>query len=458
MKFKELEIKKKEDLYFGHAPKPVTTRRGLVIGGGIVYPELNFTLPAISVDIGNMNEISKHYTQIVSGALERAVDLNSKGLIIEFETLIEMTRTPEIGIELVKIMNGICEDYFRRYGLKTEIRLTPNDLREFDRPPRLRTSSYLAPMFELFEKGAEAGGDLLSIESTGGKEISDDAIMMGDMKKFIFSQAVLGVRDMKMLWRKICDLAHALNKIPAGDTACAFGNTAMVLAEKKYISKTFAAVARIATVVRTLVAIEEGARGPSKDCGYEGPFLKAITGIPISMEGKTAACAHTSPVGNVAAACADLWSNESVQNIKLLSGYAPTVYYEQLEYDTRLMNQAIKKGTQSVLDLQELLVDSDVCHDPQALILAPENVIEISKEIVRGSNYVEGAVLGCLKGLDIIQKATSSGQMKHDEKEDVWIRTLRADIESIPPDEEKFIEEVLPFLDQNKIILSEYGL
>ncbi len=52
MKYKELEIKKKEDLYFGHAPKPVTTRRGLVIGGGIVYPELNFTLPAISVDIG----------------------------------------------------------------------------------------------------------------------------------------------------------------------------------------------------------------------------------------------------------------------------------------------------------------------------------------------------------------------------------------------------------------------
>ena len=39
-----------------------------------------------------------------------------------------------------------------------------------------------------------------------------------------------------------------------------------------------------------------------------------------------------------------MWSNESVQNIKLLSGMAPTAYYEQLEYDTRLMNQAIKEG------------------------------------------------------------------------------------------------------------------
>ena len=26
--------------------------------------------------------------------------------------------------------------------------------------------------------------------------------------------------------------------------------------------------------------------------GYEGPFLKAIAGVPISMEGKTAACIH----------------------------------------------------------------------------------------------------------------------------------------------------------------------
>ena len=60
---------------------------------------------------------------------------------------------------------------------------------------------------------------------------------------------------------------------------------------------------RVISVVRTLVAVEEGAVGPDKDCGYEGPYLKAITGIPISMEGKTSACAHSSPVGNVAAAC-----------------------------------------------------------------------------------------------------------------------------------------------------------
>ena len=129
---------------------------------------------------------------------------------------------------------------------------------------------------------------------------------------------MLGVRDMQMLWKKIVDVAKAQNKIAAGDTACGFGNTAMVLAEKGFIPKVFAAFDRIATITRTLVACEQGAVGPDKDCGYEGVFLKAIAGIPISMEGKTAACAHLSPVGNIAAACADLWSNESIQNLSLI--------------------------------------------------------------------------------------------------------------------------------------------
>ena len=44
MKFNTLTVNKSEDLIFGFAPNPVTNRRGLNIGGGIVYPESNFTL------------------------------------------------------------------------------------------------------------------------------------------------------------------------------------------------------------------------------------------------------------------------------------------------------------------------------------------------------------------------------------------------------------------------------
>jgi methanol--5-hydroxybenzimidazolylcobamide Co-methyltransferase len=458
MKYKSLVITDPEDLMFGIAPNPVKTRRGLEIGGGQVYAELNFTLPIMSINDSTLPQVYEHYREIAEGALSRAHELNSKGVVLELETLLEMTKTPQIGIEIVKIMNEICEKYYQQHGLASEIRLTPNDLREFERPAKQRTSQYLEPMMELFEQGMIAGGDLLSIESTGGKEVSDDALMNCDIKTIVFALAVLGVRDMQFLWKKIVALANNHGKIAAGDSACGFANTAMVLAEKKYIPRVFAALVRVISVVRSIVAMEEGAVGPDKDCGYEGPFLKAITGIPISMEGKTAACAHLSPIGNIASACCDLWSNESVQNIKLLSGMAPTAYMEQLEYDARLMNQALIAGTVPSHILQQLLVASDVYTDPQALILSPENVIRISKELVKGDSYVANARNGALAALDIIEEALHSGKMKLSEMETCYLPILRDELSGIPDSESEFVEMMLPLLDQSKFIMAEYGL
>jgi methanol--5-hydroxybenzimidazolylcobamide Co-methyltransferase len=457
MKYKSLTISEPEKLIFGDAPLPVKTKRGLIIGGGQVYPEINFTLPPMEVSLKTLPDVRKHYTEITEGILERAIELNSRGLVLELETLIEMTRTPAIGVEVVMVMNEICEKYHQKYNLPVEIRLTPNDLREFDRPPRSRTSSYLDSMLELFEQGAKAGGNLLSIESTGGKEISDSALMMCDMKRFIFSQAVLGVRDMEFLWSKIVDIARKKGVIAGGDTACGFGNTAMILADRHYIPKIVAAVARVATVSRTLVAVEQGATGPDKDCAYEGIFIKAITGIPISMEGKTSACAHLSPLGNVAAAAADLWSNESVQNIRLLSGMAPVAYYEQLEYDVRLLNEAKSCGEMESLLLQKLLVNSDIGFDPQALVLAPKNVIRIAGQIIRGKNSIDSTVSGCKEAIKIIREAIDSGQLLTDEKELVWMDMLESDINSVPTGESEFVEMMLPELGDT-FIPSEYGL
>jgi methanol--5-hydroxybenzimidazolylcobamide Co-methyltransferase len=458
MRFEELAITSPDALLFGSAPHPVRTRRGLEIGAGHVYPELNFTLPPMEVSRSTMPEILRIYREIATGALERAVELHSRGVVLEFETLLEMTREPTLGVEIVEAMSAICDDFQREHALPSEVRLTPNDLRELERPPRQRTTALLAATLELFERGARAGGDLLSIESTGGKEVSDEALMACDIRLFVFSQAVLGARDMEMLWAKIVEIARATGRIAGGDTACAFGNTAMVLAAKKYIPRLVAAVARVATVVRSLVAVEQGATGPDKDCGYEGPFLKAITGIPISMEGKTAACAHLSPVGNVAAACADLWSNESIQNIKLLAGMAPTVSLEQLEYDTRLMNQALSEGRDCALQLQRLLVESDVHYDPQAYVLAPQNVIRISSEIVHAENRVAATRRACLTALDLIGEALSEGRLDLAPREQPWLERLRGDLESIPGDEDRFVEEMLPQLDPAKVLLCEYGL
>ena len=456
MKYKTLAIPSADDLIFGKALNPVKTPRGLIIGGGEVYPELNFTLPPMSIQEETIPQVKEHYREIVQGALERAVELNQKGLVLEFETLLEMTLEPELGTELVKIMNDICEDFYQKRGISSEIRLTPNDTRDFERPVLMRNSRYLENIWRLFEDGARAGGNLLSIESTGGKELCDEALMNCNIKDVMYALTVLGTRDMKFLWSRITEIARQTGTIPGGDTACGFGNTAMVLAEKKYIPKVFAAVVRVITIVRTLVALEEGAKGPDKDCGYEGPFLKAITGTPLSMEGKTAACAHLSPLGNIASAYGDLWSNESVANSKLLGGMAPTVYFEQLTYDCRLMNRSIEAKQERIL--RDLFVSSDASLDPQVFILAPENVIAISQAIVGGNNYIEAAKNGALKALGLIDKARKEGALMIEEREEIRIEMLQNDLSDIPTDEGLFTEDRLPTLNTEVVKLAEYGL
>ncbi|MDR1791530.1 MAG: hypothetical protein LBR20_07795 [Propionibacteriaceae bacterium] len=443
MRHTTLAIADERQLVFGQAPKPVTTRRGLVFGGGLVYPELNFTLPPMSITAATMGEVREHYRSIVSEAIDHARHLDAHGLVLEFETLLELTQHPDWGVSVVELMEELCEKAWDEHHFPTAIRLTPNDLREFDRPPKNRTSSYLDAMFELFERGAAAGGDLLSIESTGGKEVHDEALMMCDLSGVVFSLAVLGVRDMAFLWPQIVEIAGKHGRIPGGDTACGFANTAMVLAEQGFIPKTFAALVRVISAVRTLVAVEVGALGPDKDCGYEGPFLKAITGTPISMEGAPSACAHFSPVGNIAACAADLWSNESVQDVKLLAGMAPIVSLEQLEYDCRFFNQATAAGPASALAVRNLLAGSDQYHDPQALVLAPENVIAISKAIVSADSYVGAAIDAAGKALEIIKAATASGQLELPEIEQPWPDMLGDALAAVPRDEGELTEQML---------------
>jgi methanol--5-hydroxybenzimidazolylcobamide Co-methyltransferase len=176
------------------------------------------------------------------------------------------------------------------------------------------------------------------------------------------------------------------------------------------------------------------------------------------MEGRTSACAHTSPVGNVASACCDLWSNESVQNVKLLAGLAPVVYMEQLQYDVRLFNQAIKEGHDSILTLQRLHVASDRYLDPQAFVLAPDVVVEVSKEMVRGENYIDATKRGCIKGIELIEQAVADGTLMNDPKETMWISMLKDDIASIPADESEFVAEIMPTIEEGKVLLEEYGL
>ena len=68
--FNQLAIAQTAELLFGTAPKPLVTRHGLTIGGGMVYPELNFTLPPMFVNETTMPEVRLQYQQIISGAMK----------------------------------------------------------------------------------------------------------------------------------------------------------------------------------------------------------------------------------------------------------------------------------------------------------------------------------------------------------------------------------------------------
>jgi len=457
-RFTSLAINNPADLRFGVSPKPLVTRRGLTIGGGIVYPELNFTLPPMFVDKNTMAEVRGQYQQIITGALQRAVELEAPGLVVEFETLPPMTENPAWGVELTRILLDTMEATHSKHGLKSVLRITPNDTREMERPPRMRSGKLYEAMIQTFDGCAAAGAELLSIESVGGKEIHDEALMMCDIRSVIFALCVLGVRDMRFLWTELDKIARQRGVHCAGDTACGFGNTAMVLAEQKMIPRVFAAVVRAISAVRTLVCYECGAVGPGKDCGYENPILKAITGFPMAMEGKTAACAHLSPLGNIAAAACDTWSNESVQNIKLLGGMAPTVYVEQLIYDCRLMNQALAEGRDAALLFRKWMVNSDAPLDPQAYVLTPESALAIARAMVGAPTPVAAGKAAALTAIRLLREAHAEGRLKIHPREVPWLDRIQKSVETIPSNETEFIGEMMGQVDTTKFIAADYNL
>jgi methanol--5-hydroxybenzimidazolylcobamide Co-methyltransferase len=456
--YSSLAIDQADGLVFGRAKYPLTTRYGLVIGGGEVYPELNFTLPDVAVEQANLPLILSQYRAMISGALERAVALHAPGLVVEFETLPPMTDHPDWAMQIVDVLLEAINDAHAQHGLKAALRMTPNDNREFARPTRLRGGRYWEHMLELFHRSAAAGADMLAIESMGGKEIHDEALQFGNLRQAIFAQCVLGVRDMQFVWPHIVSIAKEHNVVPSGDTACALGNTAMVLAEQGMIPRVFAAVVRAISAVRSLVAYECGAVGPGKDCGYENIILKAITGLPMACEGKTASCAHLSPIGNVAAAACDLWSNESVQNVRLLGGMAPTCMLESLVYDCRLMNEALADGDAAARRLRDWLVRSDARLDPQAYILSPDSAIRLAKRLVAEPNHYLAGRAVANEAITILREAVEAGELALAERERPWLQMMQDEVAALPDNEQTLIDQLAPTLDPTKFIPAEYDL
>jgi methanol--5-hydroxybenzimidazolylcobamide Co-methyltransferase len=383
-----------DELVFGFAKHPLQYGTGLKVGAGRVVPEVKY-FPRVDKDLRD------EYVKITNDVLKRASDLGITDLQLETELTYIETKNPSLAAEIIHKQKEIIENFSRESGARIGFRVTVADIRDFGKPKN--DEEAFNKMMETFEAVSESGADVLSIESLGGKELFNYAIIRQDILGAVASLGFLAILDMKKLWKNIVQIATNKHVIPGGDTACGFANTAMKLAgglNDRMIPHSFSAIIRAMSASRSLVAYEKGAKGPGKDCGYENIIIKFITGYPMSMEGKSSAVAHSSLVGNISCAGADLWSNEQVENIKLFGGYGPQVFLEIIHYDVKLLNKAIEFGKHR--ELRDLLVESDIYIDPQAYILAPKVAREIAYELTKQDDELERTVAAGLRAIDLI--------------------------------------------------------
>lgn len=435
--FTNLAIEDPKELIFGNSISPLKYGFDLEVGNGKVIPEIKYFPKPEHL---NTSETTLNiYRDITNDILERAASLGIMDVQLELELPAQLTKDVKLGGEVTHVQKEIMEQFYDKYSIRSALRVTVADIRNAVKEGLRKDTLEL--MLESFECVAENGADVVCIESFGGKEIIANALIRGDIIDTVFATGVLASLDVEFVWKKIVEVVR--NKaIPSGDTACAHANSAMVLAggvfTAKMISHVFAAVVRAISAVRTLASYEAGGIGPGKDCGYENTIVKAITGYPMSLEGKSSACAHSSLIGNIPMAVADLWSNESIEYTKLYGGMGPAVSLEMLSYDTDLLNTAILEGQQNLL--QELIIKSNVFKDPQALILSPENSIRIGKAIVSAESYYKRSLNAALEAIKIIEE--NREKLNLPKSEIRYINRIKSDLGDLPDDEDVFIEKM----------------
>lgn len=443
-----------DEMMFGFSKEPVTTRRGLIIGGGTVIAEV-VPHPRPGSE-KTMRTLLREFERANEDVLERCVSIGSPCVVVENEHVFQMTDDPKWGMEIAALATRQIGEYEEKYGLKAAYRSTIADIRKPDMMD-IRNSERTRKVLEAFDACARHA-DIVSIESMGGKEVFDHSIIRNDITGLLFSQAVLGGRDMAWLWPQIVIIAAKHGAIPGGDTDCAQANTAMFMAAgftSKDVPHTLAALCRAISVSRSLVAYECGAIGPGKDCGYENPILKAITGLPMSTEGKSGACAHSSLCGNVMAAVCDLWSNEAVEYDHMFGGSTPAVFAEILSYDVAAMNASIALGYQN--EYQACLTNSDRYRSLHGFILSPDNAWAIGKAVVDNneSYYVRAKAAATTCG----ELMLGDPQLRFTAFERESLLGYLKEMEALPAKEDDFIDLCLEKYGKVKGFLpAAYGL
>lgn len=362
---RKLEIVPKEKLLFGTASNPVTTAGGVIIGCGVVLPEVNLGPPVKPVTPETIDQIRQHYRDTLRSVLQRAVLLSQEALVLHFEQTPEFTAHPDWSARVISDIREILEEYRSEHGLRSALRVTLADIRGRHPQSKLRTGELLPALRETFERCAIAGADILSIESTGGYELYAHALRRGNLDALVFALGVLAPRDMQFLWDNIVAIARN-NGVRAGaETGLSFVNAALQLAEQNLVSEALASAVQLMCVPRSLVAIAMGATGPLNS-GYGNSLIKAITGIPISIDGAASSGFSSFRLRNRACAVCDLVSNGSIQDPQPFAASVLPTSAEQLISDCRLLNTAIRKGAAGML--RDTLVESDRTSAPQAVL------------------------------------------------------------------------------------------
>ena len=135
--------------------------------------------------------------------LKRAVALQVPGIVLEFELLPAMTEKPAVGGGDHRDPPPPPARGPREIGPEVRLRVTPTDIRDQGKPPLLRSGPAWEKLKQSFELCRDAGADILSIESVGGKEVHDQALLYGDIRGIVFALGVLAPRDMAWLWDQI---------------------------------------------------------------------------------------------------------------------------------------------------------------------------------------------------------------------------------------------------------------
>ena len=439
-RFTKMENESVDDLVFGQAANPVEYGFGVKLGVGEVVPNIKVA-PAegSETSVEGMVATCKN---IAFSACDRAAAIGLPTLQIEQEHVAQQTKSAEISAKTTATQIEQLEELHDKYGTKTSLMSTVADIREEDMGG-LRGSDFDVTMDESFEACAENGASILCVETIGGKVVSDYGIARGDIRAILYGIGLLGSIDMEYMWTKIVDVASKYDYcVPGGDTDCAQANTAMFLGgglTSKNVSHTLAAIARGIAGARSLVAVECGATGPTKDCGYENPIVKSIASVPICAEGKTATCAHSDLMGNLTAAVCDVWSNESVYNREEMGGATPGVWLQSLGYECALMNTATQIGTNK--DLRDTYVLADKYRDPQGVILAYDNAYKIGEAITaEGEDIYLRSRAAALKACELINEAVEEKRILLTRFERDTLDSTQKTYEQLPEDQDKFVK------------------